>query len=90
MYKHALSVVSKAAYKTLKRGASSFVGTPPQVSPSFAHRLIQDESLGDCTNKVFPRPGHLGQVIGVTFEHCSVPSEGCRSFRRWNFRMKAA
>ena len=31
MYKHALTVVSKAAYKTLKRGASSYVGAPPQV-----------------------------------------------------------
>ncbi|CAL5224426.1 g7109 [Coccomyxa viridis] len=31
VYKHALTVVHKAAYKTLKRGASSFLGTPPQV-----------------------------------------------------------
>ena len=41
MYKHALSVVSKAAYKTLKRGASSFVGSPPQVSPSLQTRLTR-------------------------------------------------
>ena len=31
VYKHALTVVSKAAYKTLKRGASSYIGAPPQV-----------------------------------------------------------
>lgn len=31
-YKHALTVVSKAAYKTLKRGASTYLGAPPQVS----------------------------------------------------------
>ena len=32
MYKHALAVVSKAAYKTLKRGKSSLLGEPPLVS----------------------------------------------------------
>ncbi len=31
VYKHALTVVNKAAYKTLKRGASSYIGAPPQV-----------------------------------------------------------
>ena len=37
MYKHALTVVHKAAYKTLKRGASSFLGKSPQVNSSCTH-----------------------------------------------------
>ena len=34
VYTHALAVVSKAAYKTLKRGRSSLLGEPPLVSHS--------------------------------------------------------
>ena len=36
MYKRALAVVSKAAYKTLKRGKSSLLGEPPLVSVPFS------------------------------------------------------
>ena len=36
MYKHAQAVVSKAAYKTLRRGKSSLLGEPPLVSSLFS------------------------------------------------------
>lgn len=59
MYKHALTVVSKAAYKTLKRGASSFLGTPPKVSASLHMR--NEEAA--CIEEASTWPGQHGQFM---------------------------
>ena len=68
MYKHALTVVSKAAYKTLKRGASSFLGKPPQVS-FFLHTQTEEA----CCIKTFSKmPGQLASMRGGGLQPCNA------------------